>query len=176
MVTPIFLQKGASIVRNRIFTKQFDDNSFEEFYFICLTPLDEIWKLASAGNIKKVEWIADRELICINQIHCCIDVQQPPTFPGGEEALLAFLQENMEFPVYPYEHGIEGYAEVEFVVLTDGTVTDISAIRRRTSDPCFLDEAERLVENMPKFNPGRHWGIPVNVRSVLTITFTLPQW
>lgn len=51
-----------------------------------------------------------------------IIVEQMPGFPGGEEALLKYISDHMEYPTMAIERGIEGRVTVRFVVNKDGYV------------------------------------------------------
>ena len=56
-------------------------------------------------------------------------VEQMPSFPGGNEALMKFLQENVKYPVVAQENGVQGRVVVSFVVERDGSITDVKVVR-----------------------------------------------
>lgn len=98
-------------------------------------------------------------------------VESMPAFPGGEQALNKYLYENIKYPQMAKESGIQGRVFVTFVVEKNGEVTDVR-ILRGIGGGCD-EEAIRVVENMPKWTPGKQRGKPVRVQFNLPIKFTL---
>lgn len=98
-------------------------------------------------------------------------VEDQPQFPGGEEARQRFLEENLRYPQMAREAGIQGTVFVTFVVETDGSVTDVQ-ILRGIGGGCD-QEAVRVVEMMPRWEPGRQRGQPVRVQFNMPIRFRL---
>lgn len=98
-------------------------------------------------------------------------VEDQPQFPGGEEARQRFLEENLRYPQMAREAGIQGTVFVTFVVETDGSVTDVQ-ILRGIGGGCDR-EAVRVVEMMPRWEPGRQRGQPVRVQFNMPIRFRL---
>lgn len=99
--------------------------------------------------------------------------EQPPTFPGGEAALMKYIAENIHYPAVAAENNIEGRVIVKFVVRKDGSVGN--AVIARSVDPSLDKEALRVIRSLPKFEPGKMNGQPVNVWYVLPISFKLPK-
>ncbi len=98
-------------------------------------------------------------------------VEEQPTYPGGEEARIKFLQENMKYPEEAKELGVQGKVFVTFVVEVDGSITDVKVLRGIGSG-CD-DEAIRVVKSMPRWVPGKQRGVPVRVQFNLPINFKL---
>jgi protein TonB len=98
-------------------------------------------------------------------------VEEQPTYPGGDEARIKFLQENMKYPEEAKELGVQGKVYVTFVVEVDGSITDVKVLRGIGSG-CD-DEAVRVVKSMPKWVPGKQRGVPVRVQFNLPINFKL---
>lgn len=98
-------------------------------------------------------------------------VEVMPRFPGGDEALKKYLAENIKYPEMARESGIQGRVYVTFVVEKDGSVTNVELLRG-IGGGCD-QEAIRVVENMPNWNPGRQRDKPVRVQFNLPITFVL---
>ena len=98
-------------------------------------------------------------------------VEQMPQYPGGNEAMVKFLQENIHYPQFEMDKKIEGRVVVGFVVNEDGSLSDIN-IKRRVS-PGIDAEAIRVVSLMPPFRCGRQQGRAVKVNFVLPILFKL---
>ena len=98
-------------------------------------------------------------------------VEDQPSYPGGEEARIRYLQENLRYPQMAREAGIQGTVFVTFVVERDGSVTDVRVLRG-IGGGCD-EEAVRVVQNMPRWNPGRQRGQPVRVQFNMPIRFVL---
>ncbi len=99
------------------------------------------------------------------------DIQKPPSFPGGEKELLKFLAENIKYPPLARENNIQGNVALTFVVNKNGSVSDVT-ILRDIGGGCGK-EAVRVVNSMPKWNPGEANGNPVKVRFTLPVRFKL---
>ena len=100
-----------------------------------------------------------------------IVVEDMPTFPGGDEARMRFLSENIRYPQMARESGIQGTVFVTFVVERDGSVTDVRVLRG-IGGGCD-EEALRVIRAMPRWNPGKQRGRPVRVQFNMPIRFTL---
>ncbi len=98
-------------------------------------------------------------------------VENAPAFPGGDNARMKFLQDNIKYPAMARESGIQGTVYVTFVVERSGAVTDVK-ILRGIGGGCD-EEAVRVVKNMPKWEPGKQRGKPVRVQFNMPIKFTL---
>jgi TonB family protein len=98
-------------------------------------------------------------------------IEKQPEFPGGDEARVFFLQQNLQYPDAAKENGIQGKVYVTFVVETDGSLTDIR-ILRGIGGGCD-EEVIRVMKLMPKWIPGTTKGIPVRVQFNLPMKFTL---
>ena len=96
-----------------------------------------------------------------------------PTFPGGTEALMQYLKENVKYPPQAEREGIEGRVVCSFVVLEDGTVSDIEVAI--SVHPLLDNEVVRVLELMPKWIPGKQKGMPMKVRYSLPVTFRLQK-
>ena len=98
-------------------------------------------------------------------------VEQMPSFPGGNAALMNYLSQNIKYPVIAEENGIQGRVVVQFVVGKDGHISDVRVAE--SVDPSVDKEAVRVVKNMPKWIPGKKNGQSVTVRYTLPVTFRL---
>lgn len=98
-------------------------------------------------------------------------VEEQPSFPGGQGALMQFLSSNIKYPVVAAENGIEGRVIVQFVVSKTGAISGAKVVR--SVDPSLDKEALRVVNSMPNWTPGKQNGTSVNVRYTLPVTFRL---
>ena len=84
-----------------------------------------------------------------------VDDEQPASFPGGQEALLAFLDQSVRYPE-GYESCAQGRVVVRFTIDVDGSIVDPKVIR--SLDPPLDKEALRVVGLMPKWIPAKEKG------------------
>lgn len=95
----------------------------------------------------------------------------PPKFPGGEYALLNYLSEQTTYPEKSRERGEQGVVMVQFVINEDGSVSNATVLK---SVSRLLDaEAIRVVESMPRWEPGYNRGKAVKVYYKLPMRFML---
>ena len=76
-----------------------------------------------------------------------------PTFPGGYQALLEFLQENIKYPEQAEKDSISGQVVVKFDIETDGSITHPKVVK--SVHPLLDAEALRVVGLMPKWESDR---------------------
>src|SRR5574344_546579 len=98
-------------------------------------------------------------------------VEQMPSFPGGNGALMAYLANNIKYPVVAQENGVQGRVIVAFVVEKDGSITDVNVVK--SVDPSLDREAQRVVRSMPRWNPGKQNGSAVRVKYNVPVSFRL---
>ncbi|NIG56813.1 energy transducer TonB [Chitinophaga sp. Cy-1792] len=101
-------------------------------------------------------------------------VEQPPSFPGGEEALNKYLSKNIRYPRVAQENGISGTVFVQFVVDSEGNIKDVKTVGAAKGGG-LEEEAIRVVKTMPKWKPGKQNGRQVSVQFNLPIRFTLQE-
>ena len=100
-------------------------------------------------------------------------VEQMPVFPGGDAALMKYINEHLQYPPLAMENNIEGRVIVQFVVTKTGKIGEVKVVRG--VDEALDAEAVRLTKSLPDFIPGRLHGQPVNVWYTLPITFKLTE-
>ncbi|GHV57355.1 cell envelope biogenesis protein TonB [Bacteroidia bacterium] len=98
-------------------------------------------------------------------------VEVMPSFPGGEKAMMQWLQDNIQYPVIAQEQGIQGRVIVRFVVGPDGSVGNAEV--QRSLDPSCDKEALRVIKKMPKWVAGKQNGQAVSVYYTLPVLFRL---
>lgn len=94
-----------------------------------------------------------------------------PEFPGGEQALYAFLYSQIKYPPLARELNIQGRVFIGFIIEKDGSVSNVH-VMRGIGGGCD-EEAVRAVSNMPRWNPGRMGTQPVRVTYSLPVVFKL---
>jgi TonB family protein len=98
-------------------------------------------------------------------------VEKQPAYPGGDEARIAFLGQNIRYPEQAKKNGVQGKVFVTFVVETDGSISNVKVLRG-IGGGCD-EEAVRVIKMMPKWSPGLQEGKAVRVQFNLPIKFTL---
>jgi protein TonB len=99
-------------------------------------------------------------------------IEALPEYPGGPEALNAFVYSTMKYPKIALENGIYGQVFIKFMVTKTGKVSNAKI--SRGVDPSLDKEALRIVNSMPKWTPGQQNGEMVDVAYELPINFTFP--
>ena len=94
-----------------------------------------------------------------------------PEFPGGEQAMMKFVAENVQYPEEAKEKEISGRVLVGFIVEKDGSIADVKVVKG-IGGGCD-EEAVRVVKAMPKWKPGMDKGKPVRVHYMLPLIFKL---
>ena len=98
-------------------------------------------------------------------------VETPASFPGGEAALLNYVNSHLKYPAIAQEEGIQGKVVLKFVVLENGNVGQVQVVQSLESH-CD-QEAIRVVKSLPRFSPGKQQGKPVKSWFTLPIRFQL---
>lgn len=98
-------------------------------------------------------------------------VEQMPNFPGGEEALMKFINEHIKYPQSALEQGTQGTIMLRFVVTDTGDIGEVQILKGL--DPDCNNEAIRVVKSLPKFNPGMQQGRPVSVWYTTPVRFVI---
>lgn len=93
------------------------------------------------------------------------------TFPGGQEAMDKFLNENMQYPQESIDKNEQGVISVMMTVNADGTITDVFAGQNDT--PLLAQEAVRLVKSMPNWEPALMNGTAIKQQVFTPIPFIL---
>ena len=98
-------------------------------------------------------------------------VEVMPEFPGGAAKMMEYIQKNMKYPMMARESDIQGRVFVNFVVEPDGSISNV-AVLRGIGGGC-AEEAVRVVQSMPKWNPGKQRGTAVRCAFTVPIIFKL---
>lgn len=114
-----------------------------------------------------------------------IIAEEMPRFPGCEDRdlskaertscanalLLKHMYENIRYPELARHAGFEGTVYIKFVVERDGSISNAQIVRD-IGGGCG-EEALKVVNNMPKWLPGKQRGRPVRVQFNLPVKFKL---
>ena len=144
------------------------------------TSINATTMVATDGLINSVQNrnVADTNTIFTDQPNVVPIEQEPvvwveemPSFPGGDEALLKLIAESIKYPEEAASNGIQGRVTLRFVVAVDGSVSKVEVIRG--AHPSLDQEAVRVVSNLPKWKPGKQNGQPVPVWFFVPVNFRL---
>lgn len=103
-------------------------------------------------------------------------VEQMPSFPGGDGAMMKWIRDKIEAIGYPQmekEAGISGTCYVTFVIDKEGNVVDAKLLRGVSGGPGYDKVALTVVKAMPKWSSGKQNGRSVSVQYNLPIKFTI---
>jgi len=99
--------------------------------------------------------------------------EQRPQFPGGQQRLEDFIEQNLTFPAFAKGKVNKAVVKVYFIVNQDGSLSDFDAeiqnhnLFRRD----FKREAIRLARLMPNWQPAQHKGQNVTFQHCIRIQF-----
>ena len=96
-----------------------------------------------------------------------------PVYPGGMEAMLNFLKENIVYPNKEKRKRVSGTSYISFVVEKDGRVTDVKVIKGMPNGEGCDNEAIRVIKLMPNWKPAEKNGELVKSNQVIPIKFQL---
>ncbi|MFY0688693.1 MAG: TonB family protein [Cyclobacteriaceae bacterium] len=104
-----------------------------------------------------------------NNIYTTVD--QHPLYPGGISEYYNYIKNNLKYPDFARERGIEGKVMMEFVIEKNGSVGEINVVKGLGSG-CD-EEAFRLIRELPDFKPGVLDKKFVRVKVVLPVEFVI---
>ena len=110
---------------------------------------------------------------------------QMPYYPGGDKAMMAFVEKNIHHPEKMLETGIHGKVVVCFIIEKDGSIEEFgianNLLKDKSGNPCTDSaikklcekEALRVFKMMPqRWEPGKNEkGEPVRIRYNIPFTF-----
>jgi protein TonB len=91
--------------------------------------------------------------------------------PEGREAFYKYISKHIKYPKEAQQANIKGTVYVQFVIDKDGSISDLKVVKG-IGYGCD-EEAIRVIQNAPKWTPGKQRGRPVRVRMVLPVSFRL---
>lgn len=96
-----------------------------------------------------------------------------PEFPGGQDALVNYVNNHVEYPQQAIDDNTAGTVRVSFVVDENGKVQQAKVLGDQKVGKGLDEEAIRVVNNMPAWKPGKVKGHNVKTRLELPINFQL---
>ncbi len=98
-------------------------------------------------------------------------VEEMPSYPGGDEALMKFIYDNIQYPAEAKADSIQGRVILRFVINKEGNVEDIDVLKG--VNPLLDAEAVRVISILSGWRPGHQGGKPVDVYYSVPVTFSL---
>jgi protein TonB len=98
-------------------------------------------------------------------------VEVMPAFEGGMQNFYAFVSKEINYPSSAKRMGVQGRVFVQFVVETDGVLSDLKIVKGIGAG-CD-EEALRVMRLIPKFIPGKQGDVRVPVKMIIPINFQL---
>jgi len=98
-------------------------------------------------------------------------VEEMPEFPGGQEAMMAWIMNNVRYPAEASAQNVYGLVRVSFVVRANGKVSDVKV--EKSAHPLLDAEAVRVIKSFPDWKPGTQHGKPVDVGFTVPVEFLL---
>ena len=104
-----------------------------------------------------------------NQVFTVVETM--PKFPGGQGGLFQYLAKSFKYPTIAQKNKEQGRVIIQMIIGADGSLSNVKVLR--SVSPSLDAEAVRIVENMPKWEPGIQKGQPVSVQYTIPIVFRL---
>jgi TonB family protein len=92
-----------------------------------------------------------------------------PEFPGGKEAMTAWIAGNIKYPAAAKKSGVKGVVTVTAVVEKNGSLTEVK-VKKDIGGGCG-DEAVRMIKMMPTWIPGLIKNEDKRVRVTISMFF-----
>jgi TonB family protein len=113
--------------------------------------------------------ISNLELKDQNEIYAVVEETAQPK--GGMDNFYKYIASNLSYPAEARQKGIQGRVFIEFVVNTDGSISDVRPLKG-IGGGCD-EEAVRIMAQAEPWNPGKQRGIAVRQRMVIPIIYSL---
>ena len=144
-------------------------------------------------NLKKISFSFVFMLFLMPFAQAQAKLDKNPAFPGGNKAMVAYLQKSIKYPEKARKAQLQGIMYVGFIVNEDGTISNIEIKKtkyeivkiddktkkvtitptEKPTDKSLETEAMRVVKTMPKWEAGESAGKKVNVGYTLPVKFDL---
>jgi len=141
-------------------------------------PIDTIVETRTpAPIVELIEIIEDDEtLVFVDQMPVFGDcdpfgLSKEEAKTCSDRALLTYIQDNLRYPTIARANNIEGMVVLRFIIDKGGDVKDVK-ILRDIGGGCG-NTALEIIENMPKWLPGKQNGRHRNVQFTIPIKFDL---
>lgn len=100
-------------------------------------------------------------------------VEAQARFPGGDQALMAYMKANLRYPDDMWQAHIEGVVRVAFTIAPSGELENVRVLSGIPKGEALNEEALRVVKAMPRWEPAQVKGVAVPMDYVLPVTFSV---
>ena len=98
-------------------------------------------------------------------------VDEEPHFPGGDGAMMKFINRERRYPAEAFDAGVQGRGLCSFIVNSDGSISNAEVLRG--VEDSLNREALRIIGRMPRWVAGKIGESKVPVYCILAIPFRL---
>ena len=126
-----------------------------------ITKVDEFEKYMKDNKIKAQK---DSNIIFTK-------VEIEAEYPGGQKAWTEYLIKNLKYPPDAIKRKIQGIVLMQFVVETDGSLSDIKVLER--PDPSLSEASYKIIQNSGKWTPAVQNGKKVRAYKKQALVFKL---
>ncbi len=146
-------------------TVEYDKSAFPPITSMCIVDDSSVLDDDVAITFYEQEEEAEAEVTVFTL------VESMPEYPGGDDALKAFISSSIVYPAKAAENGISGTVYIKFTIDIDGSIIDVKVVRGISQE--LDNEAIRVVKAMPKWIPGKQRGRPVKTSYTIPVRFRL---
>lgn len=100
----------------------------------------------------------------------CILDETMPEYPGGDDALLKLINDNLRLPKCVKSGEVSGTCVIGFVVLPSGDCAEFEVVRS-LNEECDA-EAIRVLKKMGKWKPGTKKNVPIRINYRMPVKFS----
>lgn len=137
--------------------------SINQAWWVCNTSLEDYTNYTQCGTDQPT--VDEQSYIFISETM--------PSFESGSDGLKEFVETHLEYPKQAKRMGIEGRVFVQFIVEKDGALSEFEVLKGVGAG--LDEETIRVMKLIPDFIPGKQQGVPVRVKMVYPVNFTLHQ-
>lgn len=105
------------------------------------------------------------------KIYDFVGIDKAPEYPGGITKFYAYLGSEIKYPEVAKKNKTQGKVFASFIVEKNGTLSDVQITRGLT--PETDEEALRVLNRSPRWNPGLVQGKPVRVKYNINVNFKM---
>jgi protein TonB len=137
----------------------------EEIKFVFDVEVTEETKIQSAPIIEPQAVVEEN----LDQIFTIVEISASPK--NGLSEFYKSIGEQIKYPAQARRMRVEGKVFVEFIVGRDGKIDEVNVVKGIGAG-CD-EEAVRIIQNTPAWNPAKQRGKPVKQKMVIPIIFKL---
>ena len=156
----------ANRIAQKVFSINADQSALSKISTVVVTPEDKtiVPKAIKANKRVSAEKPKPVQLDTVPAANAPVftAVETEPQFPGGVTAFYDFLGKNIRYPAKDREGKVQGRVIVTFIVETDGSLSNIKALRGPSES--INAESVRAISLSPNWAPGLQNGKPVRVQ------------